>query len=54
MANFTYGEWRLIGFAFVAIFCAFAGLSAGEGPAVLLLLPVGGIILYMAYRRMQQ
>jgi hypothetical protein len=54
MANFSYGEWRFIGLAFVLIFASFAGLAAGEGPASLLLLPVGGIILYMAFRRMKQ
>ncbi len=54
MPDFSYGEWRLIGFAFVAIFCVVAGLSAGEGPAILLWLPVAGFIIYMAYRRISK
>jgi hypothetical protein len=54
MANFSYGEWQWIFFAFIAIFCVFAGLFAGEGPAILLFLPVAGFILYMAYRRLNR
>jgi hypothetical protein len=51
MANFTYGEWRLIGFAIIAIFCAIAGFTSGEGVAVLLWIPVGACLLYLAYRK---
>jgi hypothetical protein len=51
MSNFSYGEWRLIGLAFVLIFSGFAGLAAGEGLAAILLVPVGAIILYVAYRK---
>lgn len=54
MPDFSYGEWRLIGLAFIGIFCVFAGLSAGEGPAILLILPVSGFILYRAYRRLSK
>jgi hypothetical protein len=54
MSGFTYGEWRWIAFAFIGIFCTFAGLAAGEGPAILLFLPVCGFILFMAYRRLKQ
>ena len=55
MANpdFTYGEWRFIGLAFVLIFCGFAGFAAGEGVVGLLFVPVGVGILYLAYRRTQ-
>jgi hypothetical protein len=53
VSDFTYGEWRWIFFAFIAFFCVFAGLSAGEGPAILLFLPVAGFILYRAYRRLK-
>jgi hypothetical protein len=53
MASFTYGEWRLIWLAVVGVFCVFAGLSAGEGPAILLILPVSAFILYRAYRRLK-
>ena len=54
MVDFSYGEWRFIWLAFIGIFCVFAGLSAGEGPAILLWLPVCGFILYMAYRRVSK
>ena len=54
MSDFSYGEWRLIGLAVVGIFCAGAGLAAGEGPAVLLFLPVSGVILYLAYKKLKQ
>jgi hypothetical protein len=53
MSGFSYGEWRWIIFAFVAIFCVIAGLAAGEGPAILLFLPVAGFILYRAYGRLK-
>ena len=53
MSGFSYGEWRWIFFAFAGIFAVFAGLAAGEGPAIVLWLPVCGFILYQAYRRLK-
>lgn len=54
MGKFTYGELRFIGFAFIGLFALVAGLAAGEGPAILILLPICGGILFMAYRRIKQ
>ena len=51
MSGFSYGEWRFIWFAPVAIFCGIMGLTAGEGPISLISIVIGVGILFLAFNK---
>jgi hypothetical protein len=51
MAGFSYGEWRFIWLAPVAIFCGVMGLAEGEGPVGLICIAIGIGILFLAYNK---
>lgn len=54
MANFNYGELRVLWLGVVAVISAVGAAMAGEGVVVVLsLLGLAGIIFFLAWRRLQ-